>query len=68
MTFAEIADRLCGQCAVVLGWRPDEFWSATPAELACVMRALMPESDDPADSALVAKMMEQFPDAPTGGE
>ena len=68
MSFAENADRLCGQCAVVLGWRPDEFWNSTPAELTCVLRALMPEGDDPADSNLVARMMELFPDAPTGGE
>lgn len=24
---------LVGHAARVLGWRPDEFWSATPAEL-----------------------------------
>jgi Phage tail assembly chaperone protein, TAC len=59
---SDAATLLCGQCAVVLGWRPHEFWDATPAELACVLRALMPQSDDPADSSLVARMMELFPD------
>jgi hypothetical protein len=24
----------------LLGWRPDEFWSATPDELAAVLEAL----------------------------
>ena len=25
----------------LLGWRPDEFWRATPAELAAVIEALV---------------------------
>jgi hypothetical protein len=24
----------------LLGWRPDEFWAATPAELAAVLTAM----------------------------
>ena len=34
MTFADAAARLAGVAAQVLGWRPAEFWAATPAELA----------------------------------
>lgn len=34
MTFAEAAVRLAGLAAQTLGWRPREFWAATPAELA----------------------------------
>ena len=34
--FAETARRLSGVAARVLGWRPGEFWAATPAELAAV--------------------------------
>lgn len=34
MTFAAAAARLAGLAAQVLGWRPHEFWAATPAELA----------------------------------
>lgn len=34
MTFATAAARLAGLAAQVLGWRPAEFWAATPAELA----------------------------------
>src|SRR5690606_28443838 len=35
-TFADTARRLSGVAARVLGWRPGEFWAATPAELAAV--------------------------------
>ncbi len=35
--FGAGALRLCGLAARLLGWRPDEFWSATPAELAAVL-------------------------------
>lgn len=35
-----VARRLAGVAARLLGWRPDEFWGATPAELAA---ALLPE-------------------------
>ena len=36
-TFAAAALRLCGLSARALGWRPAEFWAATPAELAAVL-------------------------------
>jgi hypothetical protein len=35
-TFAESARELAGQTALLLGWRPSEFWAATPAELAAI--------------------------------
>ena len=35
-TFAETARELAGQTALVLGWRPPDFWAATPAELAAI--------------------------------
>jgi hypothetical protein len=34
VTFADMAARLAALAAQVLGWRPGEFWAATPAELA----------------------------------
>ena len=34
--FAYTARRLSGLSARVLGWRPGEFWAATPAELAAM--------------------------------
>lgn len=38
--FMEGAARLAGIAAVLLGWRPGEFWAATPDELAGVLGAL----------------------------
>lgn len=35
--FGPGAQRLAGLAARVLGWRPDEFWRATPAELAAIL-------------------------------
>jgi uncharacterized phage protein (TIGR02216 family) len=68
MIFADAALQLCGQCALLLGWRPDEFWDATPAELACVLNAVAAQSDVPPDTDDLQKLMALFPDAPTGGE
>jgi hypothetical protein len=38
--FSDAARRLAGMAGALLGWRPDEFWSATPDELAAVLEAL----------------------------
>ncbi|HVI99068.1 MAG TPA: phage tail assembly chaperone [Sphingomonas sp.] len=48
----------------VLGWAPDEFWRATPAELETVVRALCGDTDGnaPPDRATIARLMEAFPD------
>nr|WP_245968650.1 phage tail assembly chaperone [Hephaestia caeni] len=48
----------------VLGWTPDAFWRATPAELEAVVRALCGDASDPAppDRATIARLMEAFPD------
>lgn len=62
MSFAECAARLSGLAAALLGWRPDEFWRATPAELACVLEALSPAEAAPPDAAALSRLMEQFPD------
>ena len=35
--FAPAAGRLAGLAGRRLGWRPDEFWRATPAELAAIL-------------------------------
>ncbi len=37
--FAERAARLAGIAGWLLGWRPDEFWRATPAEIGAVLAA-----------------------------
>ena len=36
-TFGQGAMRLGGLAARLLGWRPEHFWSATPAELAAIL-------------------------------
>ena len=33
-SIADMAQILCPLAAQMLGWRPQEFWDATPAELA----------------------------------
>jgi tail assembly chaperone len=38
--FAASAARLAGLAGALLGWRPDDFWRATPAELAAVLGAM----------------------------
>ncbi|MEN9683764.1 MAG: hypothetical protein RLZZ427_1515 [Pseudomonadota bacterium] len=55
--FGSGANRLAGLAARLLGWRPTEFWYATPAELAAV---LAPEVDaaPPLDRAELNRMME----------
>lgn len=58
------AARLAGFAGAALGWRPDEFWAATPAELGVVVTALA--GDDarivPADAGVIARLREAFPD------
>ncbi len=36
-SFAQSAFRLAGLAARSLGWRPAEFWGATPGELVCAI-------------------------------
>ena len=61
-TFAEAAGRLAGLAGAVFGWRPDDFWRATPEELATLVRACAPEAATPPDAATIAAMQEAFPD------
>jgi Phage tail assembly chaperone protein, TAC len=68
MNFVEMAIQLCGQSALLLGWRPAEFWSATPVELACILNAVAAQGEAPPDAGDMQHLMELFPDAPTGGD
>ena len=38
--FAAAAMKLAGQAGLLFGWRPAEFWNATPAELGAVVSAM----------------------------
>ena len=63
MNWAEVAVRLAGFAGAVLGWRPDEFWRATPAELAAILSANRVEAaGDPPERAAINRLMEMFPD------
>lgn len=63
--FADGAVRLAGFAGAVLGWSPDAFWRATPAELAAVVTAASGGADaavTPPDAGTLAAMREAFPD------
>lgn len=65
MTFAEEAGRLAGMAGAVLGWSPDRFWRATPAELRGVVTAMTGGAGDgsePPSSATLARLREMYPD------
>ena len=58
--FGQGASRLFGAAAQLLGWRPNDFWTATPAELAA---ALLPsDAAEGPDAQAVAELMHRFPD------
>lgn len=61
-TFAESARRLAGMAGVMFGWRPDIFWRATPADLACAVAALAGDAPSPPDRAEIAALIKAFPD------
>lgn len=64
MSFAETAHRLAGQTAMLLGWRPDDYWNATPAELQAILNAMPRPDEDAVDGSMLSALMQQFPDAP----
>lgn len=61
-SFAGSSSRLAGLAGALLGWRPWEFWAATPAELAAVFAAWRPAEAAPASAELLAELQERFPD------
>ena len=59
MRFGERAATLSGVAARMLGWRPDEFWAATPAELAT---AFQDGPVEPVAGDELRRLMARFPD------
>lgn len=59
--FGEQARRLYGVAAQLLGWAPETFWNATPAELC---DALIPPGDagEPPSKKAIEALMARFPD------
>jgi len=58
--FGDAALRLAGLAARLLGWRPAEFWAATPAELAAALAP--PDASDaapPLGRDELTRLMEQ---------
>ena len=60
--FSNGAARLAGLAGVLLGWRPEEFWRATPAELAAVIGAMAGDVEEPIGRSDLDRLMERFPD------
>jgi hypothetical protein len=59
--FREAAERLAGTAGVLLGWRPGEFWSSTPAELSTVFHALAGDREG-VSTTDIERLMRMFPD------
>ncbi len=57
--FGPAARRLAGLTARLLGWRPDEFWAATPAELAAVLASDAAPASAPLGREELARLMER---------
>ena len=60
--FSAAAGRLAGLAGALLGWRPEEFWRATPAELAAVLDAMAGPGGAPAGRDDLERLMQRFPD------
>ena len=60
--FSESARRLAGIAGAVLGWRPDEFWRATPGELAAVFEAMADGGEPAASRDDLERLKRMFPD------
>ena len=57
--FGSAARRLAGLAAHLLGWRPDEFWAATPAELAAIFAPDAGPAPAPLNRDELARLMER---------
>lgn len=60
--FSLSARRLSGIAGAVLSWRPDEFWSATPDELAAVLEALTGGQANGVSRGELERLERMFPD------
>lgn len=63
-SFAPAARRWNALAARMLGWRPNDFWQATPAELLMALRdPNQAEAAQPPSRELITRMMERERDA-----
>lgn len=63
--FAEAARSAWPIAARLLGWRPDDFWNATPAELAGALAEPMGVGSPARDQ--IEALMTRFPDDTRSG-
>lgn len=57
--FGPGASRLAGLTARTLGWLPDQFWQATPAELAAALAPYADPAGQPLDRQEFNRLMER---------
>ena len=57
--FAAGAARLAGLIPRALGWRPDDFWRATPAELAAIFATGEAEPAEPLSRNDLERLLER---------
>lgn len=57
--FGAAAQRHFGLAARLLGWRPLDFWNATPAELVAALVPADGATTAPLDRADLARLMEE---------
>ncbi|MGQ5702734.1 phage tail assembly chaperone [Sandaracinobacteroides sp. A072] len=63
-TYAAFARQAAGLATGRLGWRPGDFWQATPAELRIAIEGLLPDAaaDGPLGVPELVRLKEKFPD------
>ena len=60
--FSEGASRLSGLIPRLLGWRPEDFWQATPAELAAILTTFDQPGEQPLSRGELDQLLERFGD------
>jgi uncharacterized phage protein (TIGR02216 family) len=60
--FGPRAAQLNAAASQLLGWKPDDFWSATPAELALALRSIGQAEDAAIDADALSELRRRFPD------
>ncbi len=63
-SFSAAAERAAGAACAWLGWRPGEFWGATPAELTTALKGFRPAAgaDEMLTGTELERLRERFPD------
>ena len=57
--FGDRAVRLYAVAARILGWRPPDFWAATPAELLAALAPAQAETESGLDRSELNRLMDQ---------